>query len=471
MKYRKIKVGKQYKNRTNLMLFLLFTCFTLCLSVGYAALNRELKISGEATFRVDADIRITSVSLYETENVGLENYNSNYSKNTIKLGVDLKQVNSTVSYKVVVVNKGNVAMWINSVSQEINNNDNMEYVINGIGIKELIEPATTKEFIVKIKYKNSITTLPSNTNLDTVLKFDFKKPMSILKNEGAWTTKVFGGTLTKDKIENITFLPTLDPVEDAIGYWDASANKDGTVIASYKDSDNNGLYELYIGGIGKVYSPAWSAYLFQRYTVLTSINSTNYFDTSNANDMTYMFHECRKLETLNTSYFDVGKVTTMTGLFSGCNALTSLDVSNWDVSKVTSFYMLFLSCRKLSNLDVSNWNVSNVKNMREAFNGCSSLPVIDVSNWDVSKVENMTEVFLNCSSVETLDVSNWNTANSTTMYGMFSGCRKVSVLNVKNFNTSKVISMDSMFQGCSALIELDVSKFITSNSIVASLSK
>ena len=200
MKYRKIKIGKQYKNRTNLMLFLLFTCFTLCLSVGYAALNRELKISGEATFRVDADIRITSVSLYETENVGLENYNSNYSKNTIKLGVDLKQVNSTVSYKVVVVNKGNVAMWINSISQEINNNDNMEYVINGIGIKELIEPATTKEFIVKIKYKNSITTLPSNTNLDTVLKFDFKKPMSILKNEGAWTTKVFGGTLTKDKI-------------------------------------------------------------------------------------------------------------------------------------------------------------------------------------------------------------------------------------------------------------------------------
>ena len=60
MKYRKIKIGKQYKNRTNLMLFLLFTCFTLCLSVGYAALNRELKISGEASFRVDADIRITS---------------------------------------------------------------------------------------------------------------------------------------------------------------------------------------------------------------------------------------------------------------------------------------------------------------------------------------------------------------------------------------------------------------------------
>ena len=132
MKYRKIKIGKQYKNRTNLMLFLLFTCFTLCLSVGYAALNRELKISGEASFRVDADIRITSVSLYETENVGLENYNSNYSKNTIKLGVDLKQVNSTVSYKVVVVNKGNVAMWINSISMIIEHFNESQVFVRSI---------------------------------------------------------------------------------------------------------------------------------------------------------------------------------------------------------------------------------------------------------------------------------------------------------------------------------------------------
>ena len=305
MKYRKIKIGKQYKNRTNLMLFLLFTCFTLCLSVGYAALNRELKISGEATFRVDADIRITSVSLYETENVGLENYNSNYSKNTIKLGVDLKQVNSTVSYKVVVVNKGNVAMWIDSVSQEINNNDNMEYVINGIGIKELIEPATTKEFIVKIKYKNSITTLPSNTNLDTVLKFDFKKPESTLATGGGSATSTFfnNGPITKNKVENITFLPTLDPVENAIGYWDASSNKDSTVIASYKDSDNNGLYELYIGGVGEVYAPKNSSTLFGFFSSLKKISFGNYFNTSNAVNLSFAFQECKVLEKIDLEGF------------------------------------------------------------------------------------------------------------------------------------------------------------------------
>ena len=110
MKKKKIRYKKDVKNRTGLMLFLLFTCFTLCLSVGYAALNSDLKISGEANFRVVKDIRITDVSLYETTNLGLENYTSKYSKDIITIGSDLKQVNSTISYKVKVQNSGTVVM-------------------------------------------------------------------------------------------------------------------------------------------------------------------------------------------------------------------------------------------------------------------------------------------------------------------------------------------------------------------------
>ncbi len=440
MKYRKIKVGKQYKNRTNLMLFLLFTCFTLCLSVGYAALNRELKISGEATFRVDADIRITSVSLYETENVGLENYNSNYSKNTIKLGVDLKQVNSTVSYKVVVVNKGNVAMWIDSVSQEINNNDNMEYVINGIGIKELIEPATTKEFIVKIKYKNSITTLPSNTNLDTVLKFDFKKPESTLATGGGSATSTFfnNGPITKNKVESITFLPTLDPVENAIGYWDASENKDSTVIASYKDSDNNGLYELYIGGVGEVYAPKNSSVLFGYFTSLKEISFGNYFNTSNVNLMYAMFYNCSSLSKLDLSKFNISNVTMLgnsewnMGMFYNCSKLTTLNVSNWDTSNVTEFRNLFRGCSKLVDLDVSGWNVSKAVSMADMFINCSSLTKIDVTGFDTSLATSMAYMFAGCSSLSELDLSSFDFSKITSYTNAFQNMNKLSMLYVKD---------------------------------------
>ena len=150
MKKKKIRYKKDVKNRTGLMLFLLFTCFTLCLSVGYAALNSDLKISGEANFRVVKDIRITDVSLYETTNLGLENYTSKYSKDTITIGSDLKQVNSTISYKVKVQNSGTVVMWIDSI-EETKNNDNIEYVLEGIGTKEFINSGEEKEFILGVR--------------------------------------------------------------------------------------------------------------------------------------------------------------------------------------------------------------------------------------------------------------------------------------------------------------------------------
>ena len=146
-----IRYKKDVKNRTELMLFLLFTCFTLCLSVGYAALNSDLKISGEASFRVESDIRITDVSLYETTNLAVENYTSKYSKDTITIGTKLTQVSSTISYKVKVQNSGTVAMWIDSIEEETKNNSNTEYVLEGIGLKELINSGEEKEFIVKIK--------------------------------------------------------------------------------------------------------------------------------------------------------------------------------------------------------------------------------------------------------------------------------------------------------------------------------
>ena len=134
-KHKKERIKRNIKDRTDLILFLLFCAFTLSFTVGYAALNQDLKISGEAVFRVQEDIRITNVSLYETTNLGLENYNSKYSKNTISLGVDLKELSSTVTYKVEIVNSGNVSMWIDSIIQEINNNSNMEYVLEGIVLK------------------------------------------------------------------------------------------------------------------------------------------------------------------------------------------------------------------------------------------------------------------------------------------------------------------------------------------------
>lgn len=110
MKLKKVKLKNVQKDKTNLMLFLLMCVFTLSLTVGYAIFESDVKISGEAAFRVQEDIRITDLRLFETSNIGLENYDSKFTKNTIKTGVTLKNQNSTVTYKVTVANTGSVAM-------------------------------------------------------------------------------------------------------------------------------------------------------------------------------------------------------------------------------------------------------------------------------------------------------------------------------------------------------------------------
>ena len=312
---KKEKIKKNIKERTDLILFLLFCAFTLSLTVGYAALGSDLTVSGEAAFRVEEDIRITNVELSETTNMAVENYESIYGKNSITLGVDLKGINSTITYNVQIVNKGSVSMWIESITQEINNNTNMEYVLEGIGIKELINPGDVIDFKLSIKYKDNIA-LPSNTNLDTMLRFKFVKPESILAqgNNGSATSTFYNGTIKKESVESIEFLPTIEVGEGAIGYWDASYNKDKTVIAWYTDSDNNDLYELYIGGVGEIKAPADSYALFMYFSSLKAINFNDCYNTSNVTNMSNMFRNCSKLTKIDMSSFDTSSVTNMGNL-------------------------------------------------------------------------------------------------------------------------------------------------------------
>lgn len=68
---------------------------------GYTLCDRKLDIEGEAYIRIDEEIIITNVSLNNV-NDGLEIYNVEYSKNSIKAGIKLNSNASTVTYKVEV---------------------------------------------------------------------------------------------------------------------------------------------------------------------------------------------------------------------------------------------------------------------------------------------------------------------------------------------------------------------------------
>ena len=172
---------KRYKskNKTNFRIFLLF-CFSIIgLTVGYSALNEEIKITGEAFVRPSVAVRITDVRPSERINNAEFNYN-NFNINGINVGSSLSQTDSTVTYEIDISNTGDVPVTVKSITSDYGDNNNIEYVIEGIEVGKTIigtnadktdddmgKPTTVK---VIIKYKDGVTTVPTDPSANLKLK-------------------------------------------------------------------------------------------------------------------------------------------------------------------------------------------------------------------------------------------------------------------------------------------------------------
>ena len=273
------------------------------------------------------------------------------------------------------------------------------------------------------------------------------------------------GPIKKEEIESIKFERSKKVPSDAIKSWDVSEKQNKSIMAWYKDEDNNSKYELYIGQNGGVKANPVSSYLFSSLTNLTNIDLSN-FDTTNVTDMRYMFADCRSLTSLNVSNFDTSKVEDMRYMFSSCSSLKNLNLGEkFDTSKVTSMEAMFNGCSSLTSLNVSNFDTTNVTDMRSMFDNCSSLTSLNVSNFDTSNVKNVGSMFCNCSSLTSLDLGDkFDTSKVIYTSHMFYNCSLLTNLDLENkFDTSNVITMEEMFYNCSSLTSLDLGdKFDTS---------
>lgn len=151
------------------------------------------------------------------------------------------------------------------------------------------------------------------------------------------------------------------------------------------------------------------------------------------------------------------------GMFAYFPNLTEIEFNGCvDTSQVENMSYMFYGCSKLQSVDVSNFDTSRVTNMASMFACCEQLKVLDVSSFKTGKVTDLSLMFYQCKSVEKLDVSGFDTSSSTYLNGMFCDCEKLTELDVSKFNTSNVIGMCHTFRGCGAQDKLDLSGFDTS---------
>ena len=209
-----------------------------------------------------------------------------------------------------------------------------------------------------------------------------------------------------------------------------NGENDRSILVTYTDTDEDGLYEVYIG----------------------TSNGTLTLNTK----MDYMFAGLTNVSSLDLSRLDTSNVTSMVGVFYNSPSLTSINMSTWDTSNVTTMNQMFKGASGLTSLDVGNFNTSTVRNMRGMFDGCSSLYSLDLKNFDTSSVSDLSEAFQGCTHLVTLDVSSFYVSENTSIRRTFRSCSSLLELNLSGFHSRDTFAS---FQYCSGLTKLDLSGY------------
>ena len=245
-------MGRLYfiKNKEKIYIALIVV-FVLLLGVGYAFLNSRLSMQGKIAVRVKEDIRVTNYYLKSTTN-GAKEINSEYKKKSIMTNISLPNIDSTIAYQGEITNIGTFAMVLDSINNLVGDNENIVYDIS-LKVGDLFYGNGEKyTFTVTFKYKDGLTEVPENTELNSTIGFEFKKKESVLAKGSSSTTVIFNKQLDKSKIESIEFLDYIEPSYEVVDKWDASDKKDGSVMAWTVLDEDTKLYKLYIGGINGV---------------------------------------------------------------------------------------------------------------------------------------------------------------------------------------------------------------------------
>ena len=201
------------------------------------------------------------------------------------------------------------------------------------------------------------------------------------------------------------------------------------------------------------------------YSFLPSLNIRN-FDTSNVENMGQMFDTLMNVRNLDLSGWNVKKVNNIQGIFTRLNKIQSLNLSGWQMDSVTDMRSMFTDFSNLTSLNLTGFTTKNVTNMEYMFAGVSKLADLDLSSFDTSKVTTMNNMFGNMESLNNINLSSFNTSNVTDMSEMFSMTvtnPPISSLDLSSFNTSNVTDMHGMFQGMANLSNLNLQSFDTRN--------
>ena len=331
----------------------------------------------------------------------------------------------------------------------------LDFNAEGMNNIDITIPADSKGLMSSNYNKNkskSECIIKINSNSAFVLSFDYA-----VSSEGSWDPLI----VSLDKIEidrignpNKKRQKTCQVVLNAGSHeLTLSYQKDGS---NQRGADRGFVYnmkalkqdELYAG----IYDSATKKYTFKEVSV----------EEVSQNENAHLINDGMKISDL-PNYASLEKVvfeesfkkfepTTLSSFFEELRSLTSIiGLENLNTTHVTDMSKMFYNCYKLNSLDLTQFNTGNVEKMNEMFYNCHGLNSLDLSAFNTTKVNNMYRMFYYC-FVRTIDLSSFNTANVENMDEMFAGASLVVNIYASDlFKTDKLTSSKDMFKHCTKL--------------------
>lgn len=449
----------------------------------------------------------------------------NFKGLTIDLGVRFFDVGDSVTYRIVVENKGSSDVYINDVT----GNTNSEYFDYAFGFEnedKTVKAKSSKTFNLIVSYKNNIPDEKFSVSgrvtekNEVVIKLgnevDVKNPNTASSKYVMILVVLilvivafilfmakYGNKLDHLKQTNIklVILFVVIGLVLYLGYSYAieavSINVNSIVEVDKKIERKARLArscmsDSYIAD-GSGFCIDWTDYVDYRYVQIVGRQEEN--DNNVAYDID--MHQDTKIKSI-TLLTATSNIMEDNYVYNGINYKLS---NTYDVSDIQNGeiilgvytdnneenYLLIIgqysgvlapidasslfssaAANHSSNLfrlhtetNFTNLDVSDTTNMANMFSGVN-YGVLDLSMWNTSKIENISAMF-SWSNFDSLNLKGFNTDRVTNMNNIFSG---VSInqdkLDLSSFNTSRVTDMNSMFDSAK-VATIDLSSFDTSN--------
>ena len=201
---------------------------------------------------------------------------------------------------------------------------------------------------------------------------------------------------------------------------------------------------------------------------LTEVNlghddNPTYYITINATDLSDLFKDCEKLESVKMGSIDQ-TCTNLNNCFKGCKQLKKIEFGGLPNGR-TSCEGMFQGCTNLEKI-IGAFSSIKSTTWKNAFNGCSKLDGIKLGFAENGSFEKdgLVGTFKDCSNLQYADLSKAPT-KITSLNNTFRGCKSLKYVYLPKDITNGV-SLDYTFAGCN----FNIQQIVSSNNYAVSSS-